>query len=431
MSQTWDYDVAVAGSGPAGATTAALLARGGARVLLIEKEPMPRFHIGESLLPYGSPLLEELGLAPLLRDRGYVVKRGASFVTEDGGRRARLRFAAAPDVPAPATWHVLRADFDRMLSERAAAFGARVRMPAAVERASFHADHVELDLAGGGGPARVTAGMLVDATGRHGLLARALSLRVTDPELRKVAIFSQFRGALPAPGEEAGDIRIIARADGGWFWIIPLPEGRISVGVVFDHAEDLRRPGENPDETLLRHVRATPSARECLHDFTPLEPARWEGGFSYTTKAYAGDRWLLVGDAGSFLDPVFSTGVQLAMAGGREAAGAILGALRKGPQLGARNFRAYGRLQRRRYRFFRPFVLGFYRPAFRDRLFQPEDWPAGAAALVSALAGNDNPGWRVRLRQRLFFLLVALSERFPSLARPSSLSPPRSPAAPV
>lgn len=416
--------MAVAGSGPAGATTAALLARSGARVLLLEKERMPRFHIGESLLPCNRPLLDELGLAPALRARGYVVKRGATFTTEDGGRRARIAFGTAPDVPVPATWHVLRADFDRMLCERAAALGAAIRMPAQVQRAEFHPDRVELEIAGDGGPARVKVGMLVDATGRHGLLARAMSLRVADTQLRKVSIFSQFRGALPVAGEAAGDIRVVVRADGGWFWIIPLPEGRISVGVVFDHAEDLRRPGETPDETLLRNVRAAPAVRECVQDFAPLEPARWEGGFSYTTKSYAGDRWLLVGDAGSFLDPVFSTGVLLAMAGAGEAAQAILRALRRGPGMGAREFRTYAALQRRRYRFFRPFVLGFYRPAFRDLLFRPGDWPAGAAALVSALAGNDRPGWRVRSRQRLFLLLVGMRERF------SHVPPPARPASP-
>lgn len=402
----WDFDVAVIGGGPAGSTCAAALARRRRRVLLLERERFPRFHIGESLLANVSDLFDRIGLDPAEFGDRFVEKWGASFVTADGDVSRYVDFTAALQTPRPRTWQVERSKFDDMLLRHALASGAEVHQETRALHATFAPDGVEVAFAGEqGGERRARVGAVVDASGRAGFLSARLGHRRPDPRLRKVAVHAHYEGIARPEGRRGGDIRIVSRPDLGWFWFIPLAGERMSVGVVVDHAVHAARPQGTLEETLAAYIAETPQAVAWCRTARRISPVRTEADFSYHADRHAGDRYLLAGDAGAFLDPVFSTGVMLAMTSGVEAAEAIDAGLTAG-DLSARRFQPYERRLHRRYLHFRRFVAGFYEAPFRDVFFQPTARLGLAPAVTSILAGNWRPSWAVRWRIAVFFALV-------------------------
>ncbi|MGD8375693.1 MAG: NAD(P)/FAD-dependent oxidoreductase [Acidobacteriota bacterium] len=408
----WRHDVAVIGGGPAGATAAGLLAAAGRNVLVLERDHFPRFHIGESLLPASNPILARLGIAREVLETAFVPKWGASFIGPDGAENGYTDFAVARDVPEPRTFQVMRSRFDRILLDRAGELGARVREGATVLDAAFRKDGATLSFRlEDGGDVRAEVQAVVDASGRSGFLSRRLGLRRADPELRKVALYAHYAGVPRRAGRRAGDLRVLARPDMGWAWFIPLPDGLTSVGVVVDHGTHRDRATADPERLLAGYLEEVPASRELVRDAERVSPVRVEADFSYEATDHAGDRWAIVGDAASFLDPVFSSGVYLAMAGAEEVADVLDGCLGDGDFRRAR-FRRYERRVRRRYRVFRRFAVGFYDPAFRDLLFHPTGRFGLFEAVVSVLAGNWRQRPANRLRLAVFFALVRLQRRF-------------------
>jgi flavin-dependent dehydrogenase len=406
-----DFDVAVVGGGPAGSSAAAWLARAGRRVVLFERDRFPRFHIGESLLSSVNDALEAIGAETLVRSRGFPAKWGATFFTADGSLERFADFAASPEVRAPQTWQVPRAEFDEVLLRHAAAAGADVREEHRVLDAAFDPAGVTVswrDAAERVGQVRAAA--VVDASGRFGLLARKFGLRRDEPRLANIAVFSHYSGVPRPDGRRGGDIRIVARNDLGWFWIIPISDALTSLGVVLPRAAYDALP-RMPMDALLDHaIEETPAAARLMRTAHREWPVRVEKDFSFGARAYAGDRWLLAGDAGSFLDPVFSTGVAIALESGVEAARAIDRALAAG-DLSARAFAAFDRRQRQRYFAFRRFVLGFYQRGFRDLFYQPTG--VVFRAVVTSLAGYWRPSLVTRFWQAVFFLLIRVQEHVP------------------
>lgn len=236
VSSSLDYEVAIIGGGPAGAAAARALARCGRRVLLVERQRFPRFHIGESLLPATNEVFRKLGLSELVVSAGFVEKRGASFTIEDGTRSSHVDFTTCSEVPIPLTYQVLRSRFDQLLLEQAGAAGAELRQGCQVREVVFERERVVLTLVGETAPATTTetvsAEVLLDASGQAGFLAKRFGLRQPDPRLRKVAVYAHFEGVPRPPGERSGDIRIVSRHDLSWFWLIPLSPTVTSVGVV-------------------------------------------------------------------------------------------------------------------------------------------------------------------------------------------------------
>jgi flavin-dependent dehydrogenase len=408
------FDAVVVGGGPAGSSAAIALRRAGRSVAVLEREPFPRFHIGESLLPASTRLFDHLGLGAELSAAGFVEKWGATFHDAAGEHAVSYDFAEWTARPTVAM-HVPRDRFDQLLLEHAAHAGAEVRTAGARQ---FREEGREIVVTTTAGELR--ARYLIDASGRAGFVARALGERVPDRRLDKAAVYAHLRGVPRPAGRRGGDVQIVSAPDLGWVWLIPLPGGITSIGAVLD-TEVWRGLGRGELDALFeRALKGFPLVRGWLAGADRVAPVRVESSFAYGTKRYAGGRWLLAGDAGSFLDPVFSTGVHLAVQGGAEAAAAVDRALATGAP--TRPLRRYARLQMRRYRFLRRFVLSFYRCGTRDLFFAPTRRFGLTPAVTALLAGDFDPGPLNRLRLLLFFAIGRVQSRVALVPR---LHPPR------
>jgi flavin-dependent dehydrogenase len=415
----YDFDFAVAGGGPAGSSAAISLGQYGHSVVLFERETFPRFHIGESLLSTANDAFAALGVTNQIEAASFPAKWGARLFTHDGQSGRYVDFTCVREVTRPQTYQVCRQEFDRILLQRAREVGVDVREAYNVITCEFRPDAAILDVASraDGVTSRVRVRALVDATGRGGLLARKFNLRTEEPRLANIAIFSHYANVPRLQGPRPDDIRLIARSDAGWFWLIPISKELTSVGVVLPKSLYRRLAnGTSPEETLNRTIADTPVVTELMRDARREWPVRVEKDFSYSASAYAGDRWILAGDAGSFLDPVFSTGVSIAMESGIEAAAEFDRALRRN-NFSASNFTAFSRRQRKRFETFRRFVTGFYTPQFRDIFFSPEPPPLIFRSVVTMLAGKWNASLWTRFLNQLFFSMVSIQKRF-KIARP-------------
>jgi flavin-dependent dehydrogenase len=403
------YDVIVIGGGPSGSTVASRLAQRGRRVVLLEKERFPRFHIGESLLPCSMPLFEQLGVMPALLERGFLPKYAAEFVTADGSLTRRYAFAEGLIPGAPSAFEVDRAEFDHVLLQNAARLGVEVRESTTVTRFDISHERAEVTVRDeSGAESQLSAALLIDATGQSSLLAGKLGMREMDKGLKNFAVFSHFEGAERYEGKREGDISVVL-VPGGWWWVIPLAGGRTSVGQV-GPASMLR--GRKPDEAYFHEqIAAAPYLAKRLAKATRVAPVRTISDYSYVSKKLAGDRFVLVGDAGAFIDPVFSTGVYLGVVGAFRAAEAVDAALNVG-RFSRREFVAYEAWVLKQVDAYKKFVKGFYRPEFVELLMAPSDFLDLRAAITSLLAGFGVDRPEINARVLVFLGLAKLNKRF-------------------
>ena len=400
-------DVAVIGGGPAGSTAATLLAKQGYKVIALEKEHHPRFHIGESLLPMNLPVFERMGVLDKVRAMG-VFKPGADFEANNERGYNNYAFARAIGNSPPHAYQVWRQDFDKMLYDHARECGADAREGhevMKVEQNDIRDTRLEVR-ADDGRIYGIQARYLIDASGRDAFLSSKKKLRRKNDEHQSAAIFGHFRGAEPRAGEDAGNISIY-RCEFGWMWMIPLPNGVMSIGAVC-RPEYLKLRKGRTVEFLLETLRKNEALKRRIEHAELLGDVRVTGNYSYDSTRMGGLGWVLVGDAFAFLDPVFSSGVYLAMSGAEQAAAAVDAALRD-PKLEAALLRKLEKRQRAGMARFSFFIYRFNGPVLTQMFSQPRNVWQLEQGVISMLAGDlfDSP--KVLRRLRLFKLVYAIA----------------------
>ncbi|MFA7343836.1 MAG: NAD(P)/FAD-dependent oxidoreductase [Terrimicrobiaceae bacterium] len=415
MPQDHTTDVLIVGGGPAGSTAATTLARAGRRVLVLEKEKFPRFHVGESLLPYNRRIFDELGVWPKLASAGFMKKRGAQFLMGNGSRGVRIDFGKGSFNEYGEAIQVERSKFDHLLLDHARESGADVREECRVVGYEVGADDVVARYRDGGGSDReVRAKFLVDASGLSNFTANSEALREYYSGHKKVAIFGHFAGLDMPRGDEEGDILIIRR-ENSWFWMIPLEDNKTSVGLVMDRA-DFQKLGKDAEKIFRDAVRGTPAARGRFTRAEPLNALNAVMDFSYRNGRLVDPRIVRIGDASGFIDPVFSSGVMLAMTGARHGAEAVDGALARGAAM-TPGMRAYEKENRRRISQYWEFIENFYQIPFAQVFFQPDNRLKMVCAINAVLAGRTELPFAAWWRLRAFFLLVRLNRHWPLVRR--------------
>jgi len=402
------YDVLIVGGGPAGATVATLLAQHGLHVAVFERAAFPRFHVGESLLPANVPLFERLGCHAAIRQAGFLIKPGASFYDEYEGRGVNT-FTFQPTAFQPTfAYNVVRASFDDLLLRHAAQAGAAVYRQHAVRHPRPEADRIVAQVHTPHGTwHEVQAQLLVDATGRAALLGSSLGQREPLPDLGKVAIFAHFQGAHRDLAIPDGNIRIHIVRD-GWIWWIPFANGTDSIGCVV-HARVVKAHGGSVDRLFEDMLATSPRLSQGLAGARRVTSIHTAANFSYRIVPTVGNRYLAVGDATGFVDPIFSAGVFIAMRSAELAAEAILQAFRH-HDFSARRFQPYAARIRSGVAPFLALVKRFYEPAFLDLFFSPDPPARLHRTVLWVLSGAafDHRPFRLRSGLRLFFLMVNL-----------------------
>ncbi len=424
-------DVLVIGGGPAGSTAAALLAEGGHDVLMVEKARHPRFHIGESLLPRNTEILQRLGLVEAVAAIG-THKPGAEFVADDTGKAVQFSFAEGLDKRFTSSWQVPRAAFDALLFRAAAARGARVMedtavvgatlAPAAGERAAVEAE-------GPAGRVRIAPRFVLDASGRDTFLANRLGTKRSNKRNNSAAVYAHYTGAEFRTGAREGYISVHLAAD-GWFWMIPLPDGVMSVGFVGGAAVFKGRSGD-PAALLAARIAASPTVSARMRDAVRVSAVVATGNYSYAASSCVAEGALMIGDAFAFLDPVFSSGVLLAMTSGEKGA-AVAAAWLADPARGRAMAGAMEREMRHAMGRIAWLIYRINSPALRLLFMAPRNLFRMRDGLVSLLAGNLRGSWGSMLPVLAFkgiYYATALMLRLGLQAAPAQPAP--GPAAPM
>jgi flavin-dependent dehydrogenase len=408
QSEASNCDILIIGGGPAGSTAAALLAGLGHRVTLLEKSRHPRFHIGESLLPANLPLFKRLGLEDQIRAIG-MKKPGAEFVSPWHGTSQVFQFADAWDKSMPFAYQVRRSEFDEVLIRNAAAKGAAVVEGCRVRDVEFTAGGATVRAEHDDGRAAAwNTRFVIDASGRDTFFGNRLKAKQRNPKHNSAAIYGHFAGAQRHPGEAEGNITIFW-FEHGWFWFIPLLDGVTSIGATTWPYYMKTRAKRSPRQFLLDTIAMCPQLHERLQSARLVSEVEATGNFSYVCDRTHGPGYLLLGDAYAFIDPVFSSGVLLAMNSAFIGAETVDTVLRRPDEAGAA-FARFDKLMKHGPREFSWFIYRITTPTMRDLFMSPNNRWRMKEALLSLLAGDifgQTPIWSALRRFKLVYYAVA------------------------
>ena len=337
-----NYEVIIIGAGPAGSAAATVLAENNHRVCVLEKARFPRYRVGESLVPYCWFPLKRLGMIDKLKQSHFTKKYSVQFVSLSGTVSTPFYFSQHTDHDCANTWQVVRSEFDNMLLDNARDRGAEVMMATAATDLITKDDRVAgVDADGPGGTLSLHAPVTIDASGRDLFTLSRKGWRVPDTQLKKIALWTYYKGAARDEGLDEGATTVAYLPERGWFWYIPLHEDLVSVGIVADR-DYLYRGRRDPEHIFDREVELQPWIQQHLDTGQRVEKCYVTGDYSYRSRYCAADGLVLAGDAFTFLDPVFSSGVFLALQSGVMAGDAVSKALRTG-DVSAGSFADYGR----------------------------------------------------------------------------------------
>lgn len=412
----YQCDVLVIGGGPGGSTISAFLAQKGWRVVLLEKEHHPRFHIGESLLPLNLPLLERLGVLDQV-DRIGLMKPGAEF-NDEGYEPVVYYFANAMNKSYPSAYEVRRSEFDHLLLKNSASKGTDVREGVRVTEVEFRPRSTSLVrcVDEQGRTQLWETRFVVDASGRDTFLANRFKIKSRNPVHNSSAIFGHFRGAVRRPGRDEGNISVYW-FEHGWYWMIPLRDGAMSVGAVC-WTDYMKSRKVSVNQFLLDTIALCPPMAERLKDATLMAPALATGNFSYRAKRMTGDGYLMVGDAYAFIDPVFSSGVFLAMNSGELGAEVVDEALRTG-DVSARSLQRYEKTIQHGLKTFSWFIYRITTPALRKMFMSPRPAFQLDRAIMSLLSADifgKTPIWRPLLFFKIIYYAISIKDWRSSLS---------------
>lgn len=391
MQPTPSYDAIIIGAGPAGSSAGAILAEHGHRPLIVEREKFPRYHIGESLIPFTFEPLERLGMIPRMKRSHFVRKYSVSFVQPDGHQSQPFYFYTRYDKDTVAqTWQVLRSEFDQMLLDNARAKGADVMEETAVQRLLMEGERVVgVEARGRDGKVfEIKAPITLDCTGKEAFASNQRGWRVRDPYLNKIAVWTYYRGSKREPGMDEGATTVAFVPEKGWFWHIPQHNDMVSVGVVAE-GKYLTRGGVRDTKAIFhREVEQNQWIKQHLAEGEQVGDYFIMSEYSRHSRYCASPGLLLAGDAFAFLDPVFSSGVMLALKSGVMAADAVHEGLVKG-DLSPMNFACYSAAMRLGIENMRKLVYAFYEPNFSFREVIQRH-PEAAGLITDCLSGDVN-----------------------------------------
>jgi flavin-dependent dehydrogenase len=414
------YDVAIIGGGPAGSTAATLLARAGRRVVVLEREKFPRFHIGESLLPFSTQAFDRLGVREKL-NRTFLPKHGGEIMAACGTTSAKFYFKDGYKTTRDRAYQVTRSEFDKLLLDHSRENGAEVREETEVKKIEFATDRVRLEIeAPGGAIETIDARYLLDCSGRQTILGNFFKLKKSYDHLQKFSVFAHYENVDRPSGIDGTLIRMVRGLD-RWFWMIPLTPTRMSIGVVMD-TRTFRAMKLSPEEALDSCIGEQPLMLEEMANAERVSPVYSAGDYSYRNAKLFGDRWLLAGDAAGFIDPVFSSGVFLAIMSAEKAADSLHEILRD-ESLKPRLFREYSRRVNRVMDMYLTFVNSWYRgKEFVEVFLNPTEMLQLAPAVNAVLAGNEGVSFAIKWRMWVFYFFVR-AQRFLALSPRLSLVP--------
>jgi flavin-dependent dehydrogenase len=390
MSTPTTYDTIVIGAGPAGSAASALLAERGLRVLVLEREKFPRYHIGESLLPFNSFPLKRLGLFEKMRQSAFVKKYSVQFVSPSGKASQPFYFSSRYEPDVAQTWQVLRSEFDQILMDNAREKGATVLEEITVQEL-IQKEGRTLGVRArrkSGEVVEFTAPMTLDCSGREAFVPTRLNWRIREPKLNKVAVWTYYRGAKRDEGIDAGATTVAYVPEKGWFWYIPQHRDMISVGVVAEGKYLTRDGVREPKDIFNREIEQNQWIKDHLACGTQVGQHYLTSEFSFRSRYCASDGLLLAGDSFGFLDPVFSSGVMFALKSGTLAADAIHAA-HEVQDFSAERFIEYGQTLREGIENMRKLVYAFYDPNFSFRKLTNK-YPDMTGPITDCLSGDVN-----------------------------------------